>query len=104
MLAPPKRIEPVAASFRSKSPRAVKLPSGTTMGPRLVLRKSVGKLAARLRVSKKFLGAKPVLLRWIGRSVARCFVHRGFAAHLLASSGGALDPPSSIRGSFCGRL
>jgi hypothetical protein len=30
---------------------------------------------------------------WIGRSAARWQSLRGFAAHYLASSGGALDPP-----------
>src|SRR3954454_19587215 len=47
------------ASRRSKSPRAVKLPCRTTLGLLSFSEKSVGKLTAAFRVSKKFLG-RPV--------------------------------------------
>src|SRR3954454_24817486 len=47
------------ASRRSKSPRAVKLPCRTTLGLLSFSEKSVGKLTAAFRASKKFLG-RPV--------------------------------------------
>src|SRR3954463_6660481 len=51
------------ASRRSKSPRAVKLPFRTTLGLLSFSEKSVGKLTAAFRVSKKFLR------RWGGRAL-----------------------------------